>query len=68
MSVPGFHAERALGKATENFYSAYSVGAVGGEVRPQLFCPPNSNECYQCWNEGGFSGCIVIHKPHPVLM
>ncbi len=67
MSIPGFHAELSLDETRKNYNSLASFRREGGEVQPQLFCPPGSNDCYQCWNEGGYSGCIVIHKPHPVL-
>ena len=61
MSMPEFTAEASLGKIKESYTLTLGFGAAGGKVLPQGFCLPDEGgiTCYQCWDEGGFSGCIT---------
>lgn len=64
MSIPGFTAEASLGKIRESYALTLGLTAETGKVLPQLFCLPDEGgtTCYQCWDEGGFSGCISFRS------
>jgi hypothetical protein len=69
MSIPGFTAEEIQGRVREQYTLTQSVMAGAERVLPQFFCfhGEGGTTCFQCWDEGGSSGCIPIHIPHRVL-
>jgi hypothetical protein len=69
MITPGFTAESSLGKTKDSYALTLNHAAASGRVVPQLFCLPNEGgtTCYQCWNEGGFSGCYSFRIRHFTL-
>ncbi|GEM_PF-4915132 len=65
MSMPGFTAETSLGKMKDSYVLTLKLATESGKVLPQLFCRSDEGgtTCFQCWDEGGFSGCISFRTP-----
>ena len=70
MTIPGFTAEASLGEKKEDYALTLGLATEGGKVLPQLFCRSDGGgtTCYQCWDEGGYSGCYSFRVPHPVMI
>jgi hypothetical protein len=65
MTMPGFSAEVSVGKSKGSYVLSQGRAPETGKVSPQLFCLPGEGgtTCYQCWDEGGYSGCISFRVP-----
>lgn len=61
MSTPGFTAEASLGEMRESYVLTLKLATESGKVLPQAFCRSDEGgtTCFQCWDEGGISGCIT---------
>ena len=69
MTTPGFSAEVSVGNTKGSYVLKQGLAAENGKVLPQLFCLPGEGgtTCYQCWDEGGYSGCISFRVPRFTL-
>lgn len=65
MSMPGFTAGASLRKLKDVYALAPGLAVEAGTVQPQLFCRSDEGgtTCFQCWDEGGFSGCYSFRIP-----
>jgi len=65
MNTPGFTAETSLAKMNDGYALASEFAAGEAAVTPQIFCrrDESGTTCYECWNEGGISGCITFRVP-----
>ncbi len=70
ISLPGFNAEASLDERKKDYALTLGKTTEDGKVRPQLFCRSDAGgtTCYQCWDEGGYSGCYSFRVPHPVMI
>ncbi len=66
MKMSGFSAETSLGKVKEGYTLTLGHARESGKVLPQLFCLGHT--CCQCWDEGGFSGCVCLRRAVYSLM
>jgi hypothetical protein len=64
MNTPRFTGEVSLATMRDRYALTLHQKAEGGKVVPQMFCLRNeggTSTCYQCWDEGGIRGCIVLN-------
>jgi hypothetical protein len=59
MTTPGFTAEASLTTTGSNYAATFNQPASLGNVVPQ-WCI--GNQCCQCWDEAGFSGCLCHRR------
>ncbi|HEV2351321.1 MAG TPA: hypothetical protein VG028_15900 [Terriglobia bacterium] len=59
MTMPGFNAEVSLGGWKEDYALTPGIAAGAGKILPQFYCRSDEGgtTCFQCWDEGGISGC-----------
>jgi hypothetical protein len=69
MSLPMFTAEASVNSSPKGYLPENESGPLTKGVVPELMCRSDDfgTTCYQCWAEGGYSGCYSFRVPHFTL-